>query len=487
MGPTSVCGHEILNYIGRFLFLPGYTVTPRNSNYFKERGAVPTHKVDARVVWKGGVGVSDQMLVMQAGRHLAARAEVLRCLLACLSGPLFQTAEDYQEHPPTWLLRFSGGEVCHTANFFCSLMSTVFSYDPVGWGMPYGGYFASGSEEDLVDVALQVLCVAMDFDPRDDQVPDFSAGVVKEKVTEDDQGQDGAKKKPRNVFRYMLLNIHKDSEIDLVFEGIVRLLSTVHQANQTYLPNSFRSVGFYQEALVLLWHLITLNQNFTRRVVDHLDTNQIILPVLYLLQQAQSAPQLVGLLHTASFVLLVLSSERSFAVRLNDPYVGKVPLVIPQFQGCHADVVALSLHKVISDSIPRSQNDALVEMLLTVLCNVSPYVKCFALESCLKLLSLVERCSRPGYLFRSAFTHHGLTFLLEMINNVIQYQFEGNSMLVYSVLRQKECFQQLNDLQLPKGRGSSNNGSKTPDAGGASPAEDTKPADADAAAAAAEW
>merc|ERR1712151_676148 len=204
-----------------------------------------------------------------------------------------------------------------------------------------------------------------------------------------------------------------------------------------------------QEALVLLWHLITLNQSFTRRVVDHLDTNQIILPVLYLLQQAQNAPQLVGLLHTASFVLLVLSSERSFAVRLNEPYVGKVPLVIPQFQGCHADVVTLSLHKVISDSIPRSQNDALVEMLLTVLCNVSPYVKCFALESCLKLSSLVERCSRPAYVFRSAYTHHGLVFLLELITNVIQYQYEGNTMLTYSVIRQKKVFHDLECQALP--------------------------------------
>lgn len=124
---------------------------------------------------------------------------------------------------------------------------------------------------------------------------------------------------------------------------------------------------------------------------------------------------------------------------------------IPAFQGNHADVVTLALHKVISDSLPRPQTDALVEMLLTVLCNISPYVKCFALESCLKLLSLVDRCARPGYLMRSAFTHHSLVFLLEMLNNVVQYQYEGNSMLVYSILRQKEVFQSLAQLKLSNG------------------------------------
>jgi hypothetical protein len=167
------------------------------------------------------------------------------------------------------------------------------------------------------------------------------------------------------------------------------------------------------------------------------------------LQQAQNNPQLVGLLHTASFVLLVLSSERSFSVRLNEPYNSKMPLTIPTFKGCHADVVTLTLHKVISDGLTKPQNDALVEMLMTVLCNISPYIKCYAAESCLKLLSLIERCSRPVYLFKSAFANHGLIFLLELLNNVVQYQYEGNTMLVYSILRQKEIFKQLGDLKLP--------------------------------------
>ncbi|CAE8644515.1 unnamed protein product, partial [Polarella glacialis] len=114
----------------------------------------------------------------------------------------------------------------------------------------------------------------------------------------------------------------------------------------------------------------------------------------------------------------------------------------------HADALALSLYKVISDSMMRPQNDALVEMLLTAICNVSPYIKCFALESCLKLLSLLERLTRPVYLLRSPFTHHGVVFLIEMLNNLVQYQYEGNSMMVYAILRQSEVFQRLADINL---------------------------------------
>ncbi|CAE8659720.1 unnamed protein product, partial [Polarella glacialis] len=211
------------------------------------------------------------------------------------------------ERPPPWLLRFTGGEGSHTANLFCSLMSTVFTYDPIGWGVPYGGSFSSGSEEDLVDVALQVLCVVMDFSSAEDAEADADSdeedgevsgerylvdnsqlqansvglgfrskkqldqlvasktAIWGEVMNGTDEGDGWLKvgryflpmiingtpvltqcadsahqasrapaalkkpRKPRNVYRYMLQNITKDGEIDLVFNGLVRLLSTVYK------------------------------------------------------------------------------------------------------------------------------------------------------------------------------------------------------------------------------------------------------------------
>eukprot|EP00930_Biecheleria_cincta_P045682 TRINITY_DN31487_c0_g1_i1.p1 TRINITY_DN31487_c0_g1~~TRINITY_DN31487_c0_g1_i1.p1 ORF type:complete len:830 (+),score=154.48 TRINITY_DN31487_c0_g1_i1:247-2490(+) len=523
--PTP-CGHELVHYLNRFLFLPGFTIAPRSSMVGKLRGQLPTQRVDDRVVWSGGVGVSDKVPGMASNPFLRTRVEVLRCMLACLSGPLFQTAEEYQESPPMWLQRFASGEVCHTANLFCSLMSTVFSYDSVGRGLPYGSLLANGAQEELVDVSLQVLCIALDFCPDQDAsleeedatkartflvdnsklhasshglgyrsakriediVPSQTA-VWGETVVgqEDEDGWvkvgnyylpievDGAQvltmqneseagqqrqqqepppapapsRKPRNFFRHMLKHVEKDSEIDLIYNGLVRHLRSVYQAEMTYLPGSVKPVGFYQEALVVLWHLLTTNAKFTKRVVERHDTNQVLLPVLYLLQQARNSMHLVGLLHTASFVLLVLSSERSFCVRLNELYTPKtVPLDIPGFVGNHADVLALLLCKVMSEGLLKPQNDALVEMLLTALCNVSPYVKSFALESCLKITALTERLSRPSYFFRTAFTHHSLQFLVEMLNNIVQYQYEGNTMMVYAILRQAEVFERLANLSL---------------------------------------
>lgn len=47
----------------------------------------------------------------------------------------------------------------------------------------------------------------------------------------------------------------------------------------------------------------------------------------------------VGLVHIGVFILLLLSGERNFGVRLNKPYSVRVPMDIPVFTGTHADLL----------------------------------------------------------------------------------------------------------------------------------------------------
>ncbi len=55
-----------------------------------------------------------------------------------------------------------------------------------------------------------------------------------------------------------------------------------------------------------------------------------------------------------------------------------------------------------------------------------------------KLLHLLEAFSTPWFLFSSPTNHHLVFFLLEIFNNMIQYQFDGNSNLVYSIIRKRQ-------------------------------------------------
>ena len=51
-------------------------------------------------------------------------------------------------------------------------------------------------------------------------------------------------------------------------------------------------------------------------------------------------------MHIGVFILLLLSGERNFGVRLNKPYTVRVPMDIPVFTGTHADfLIIVSTHK----------------------------------------------------------------------------------------------------------------------------------------------
>ena len=62
----------------------------------------------------------------------------------------------------------------------------------------------------------------------------------------------------------------------------------------------------------------------------------------------------VGLMHIGVFILLLLSGERNFGVRLNKPYSVHVPMDIPVFTGTHADLLIVVRQHCVSVSSRRS-------------------------------------------------------------------------------------------------------------------------------------
>ena len=75
----------------------------------------------------------------------------------------------------------------------------------------------------------------------------------------------------------------------------------------------------------------------------------------------------VGLMHIGVFILLLLSGERNFGVRLNKPYTASIPMDIPVFTGTHADLLVIVFHKIITTGHARLQ--PLFDCLLTILVN----------------------------------------------------------------------------------------------------------------------
>ncbi|KTG06555.1 hypothetical protein cypCar_00048784, partial [Cyprinus carpio] len=270
----------------------------------------------------------------------------------------------------------------HALPLFTSLLNVVCAYDPVGYGIPYNHLLFSDYREQLVEQAVQILIVTLEHEGGQPYRPPSPSSM-------EDQDSVG----PNNLFVNYLSRIHREEDYDFVLKGLARLLT--NPLTQTYLPNSTKKIQFHQELLVLFWKLCDFNKITAR----------------------------VGLMHIGVFILLLLSGERNFGVRLNKPYSLHVTMDIPVFTGTHADLLIVVFHKIITSGHQRLQ--PLYDCLLTIVVNVSPYLKSLSMVAANKLLHLLEAFSTNWFLFSAPQNHHLVFFLLEAFNNIIQYQFDG--------------------------------------------------------------
>ncbi|OBS64663.1 hypothetical protein A6R68_06783 [Neotoma lepida] len=324
----------------------------------------------------------------------------------------------------------------HALPLFTSLLNTVCAYDPVGYGIPYNHLLFSDYREPLVEEAAQVLIVTLDHDSATSTTPTVDGTTTGTAM--DDADSPG----PENLFVNYLSRIHREEDFQFILKGIARLLS--NPLLQTYLPNSTKKIQFHQELLVLFWKLCDFNKKFLFFVLKSSDVLDILVPILYFLNDARADQSRVGLMHIGVFILLLLSGERNFGVRLNKPYSVRVPMDIPVFTGTHADLLIVVFHKIITSGHQRLQ--PLFDCLLTIVVNVSPYLKSLSMVTANKLLHLLEAFSTTWFLFSASQNHHLVFFLLEVFNNIIQYQFDGNSNLVYAIIRKRGVFHQLANL-----------------------------------------
>lgn len=63
------------------------------------------------------------------------------------------------------------------------------------------------------------------------------------------------------------------------------------------------------------------------------DVLEILVPILYHISEARNDSTRVGLIHMGVFLILLLSGERNFGVRLNKAYITKAPIDVPTFTG----------------------------------------------------------------------------------------------------------------------------------------------------------
>uniref|UniRef100_A0A674DZE7 HID1 domain containing n=1 Tax=Salmo trutta TaxID=8032 RepID=A0A674DZE7_SALTR len=406
---------SLLLAMADLLFCPDFTV---NSHRRGPDSVEDMQTIDScEYIWEAGVGFAQVLM--------------LTLLLTCFSEAMYlPPSSDTILNP--WVSFFCSTENRHALPLFTSLVNVVCAYDPVGYGIPYNHLLFSDYREQLVEQAVQILIVTLEHD----------GGGLAHRPPSPSSMEDQDSVGPDNLFVNYLSRIHREEDYDFVLKGLARLL--VNPLMQTYLPNSTKKIQFHQELLVLFWKLCDFNKKFLFFVLKSSDVLDILVPILFYLNDARADQSRVGLMHIGVFILLLLSGERNFGVRLNKPYSVHVPMDIPVFTGTHADLLIVVFHKIITSGHQRLQ--PLFDCLLTIVVNVSPYLKSMSMVAANKLLHLLEAFSTNWFLFSASQNYHLVFFLLEAFNNIIQYQFDGNCNLVYAIIRKRNLFHQLANL-----------------------------------------
>ncbi|XP_048844235.1 protein HID1b [Brienomyrus brachyistius] len=430
----------LLLAVADLLFCPDFTV------HSHRRGALDTAEdiqtLDScEYIWEAGVGFAQSPPLNYI--HDLNRTELLKLLLTCFSEAMYLPPSSENNILNPWVTFFCSTDNRHALPLFTSLLNVVCAYDPVGYGIPYNHLLFSDYREQLVEHAVQILIVTLEHEggaaPGHSQALDSTGSPA----SLDDQDFVG----PDNLFVNYLSRIHREEDFGFILKGLARLLT--NPLIQTYLPNSTKKIQFHQELLVLFWKLCDFNKKFLFFVLKSSDVLDVLVPILYYLNDARADQSRVGLMHIGVFILLLLSGERNFGVRLNKPYTVRVPMDIPVFTGTHADLLIVVFHKIITSGHQRLQ--PLFDCLLTIVVNVSPYLKSLSMVAANKLLHLLEAFSTPWFLFSVSQNHHLVFFLLEVFNNIIQYQFDGNCNLVYAIIRKRAVFHQLANLPSDSG------------------------------------
>eukprot|EP01027_Heterolobosea_sp_BB2_P013553 GEZU01019543.1.p1 GENE.GEZU01019543.1~~GEZU01019543.1.p1 ORF type:complete len:709 (+),score=235.60 GEZU01019543.1:154-2280(+) len=447
---TKPLAEVLVSTLMNAMFLPNFSVNSaqvqKHQEALKKQRTEEEEKkreeygpLEENLLWENGIGMEKG--ITWTWDQISNRTEILKCLLACFSQTLYTKVEDIPRTPNKFLAIATSSTIPHTSTLFYSLLNTIAAYNPTGM-LPYSSRLVSDPQEVLVTLALHVLSVLLDY-----------------KYMTGDQSE-GTSNGSANVYISLLKNMKKPEDFAIVYNAIVRLLHNRIDAVNTYLPNSQKMISCHEEVLVLFWKFLDENITFRFHACKNLDITQALVPVLFFMQDAKRDQSKYAMVQMCSFILLILSGEREFGVALNKPFTQKVPMELPLFTGNYADLLILVFHKIIVND--KSFLKPMFDCLLTIICNISPYTKRLTMLSSVKLLNLFEAFAAKKFLYANEKNHQYVFLLLEALNNLIQYQYEGNVHVVYAILRRHTVFEELAKLPpLEKAASPSNSNNNT--------------------------
>lgn len=388
-------GFRIAGALTRSCFIRGFSIPTICSV-----GSVDPNKVCSGIVWgnSGGIAGLPQGRLAAAGcslRILENRVEVVQMIVSVLSRPLFQSFTEYEREVPLFNALIQSGDFVHTADLLVSLLLFVMESEPREYSVPVISRILSPQripvEDRLFSSCMDLINILLDSHSS------------------------------HNAFREIVSHgISEKNEFELIAKSLKNKFMSIYATNSRLSVSRIRKMDNVSSFILFVFNLINLNEKgFIPALTTHCGS-EIILALLYLIGDMRTTDS--GLVNTVSFLLIALTSNRDFVVGVfNSVYRGE--LNFPPSELRLADIFVLTIARLLP-----GKPDWVVEMLLTSICNSSPFINGLSLSSAQALLSLTERFSRKQS------TSSATQYLIAAVSNLVYYQRDSSSQLIYALL-----------------------------------------------------
>jgi len=451
--PNEPLGRQMVHAVMRLAFAPGLTVQQNEWNLFQDQleksskvtGATIANAVWPSLLWYGGIGF--QLSPPNRGWLNQNRQELLRCIIALLAAELYVTPNPRAPARSLISDALVAGDAPFAPTLFYSLVNAAHNMQPQSLSMlPYSAALTSDQPYTTATACVQVLLLLLNYSPL--VLAESTPTPAEQEHTSSTEAAAAADSNSRvvpifNRYRVLLSSLTEPADFALLFRGIEVLLQNSHATKATWLPNTVRALAAEQEGAILLWKCLDENRAFMQWVLSspEADICGVVRSLCFLLWTSRNNPARIGLVNIMVFAFLLLSGEREFAVALNSPYDGSLPADLPAFTGSHADLLVITLHKLVVNSDARVMT--LFPCIFTTVNNITPYTRSLCMVSAVKLMSLLELAADPAVLASDPAAPGHLNKLLLGLNNIIQYQYSGNAHVVYAMVRRADIFNAL--------------------------------------------
>jgi hypothetical protein len=314
-------------------------------------------------IWSQGLGSfvpKPQILdpALNSNRHA-----VVLALLGLCSLPLFISTSDMTAKGNRFVSYLVSVDSIMAQLVFRSLLNVVLCYDAVGWGIPFGGLISSGAtNESFVSSCCQLLLILLDTSEELLQLHASTAGYSAVATAEDEA--------PRSLNMVLndLTDICDPRDFEFMFTSILTLLTNPLMASSSSIPGAITSISFFQETIILLWKLLDLHPAFTPFILRNFDVAQLVVPLVFFINEGRKDSAKAGLIHICTFVILLLSGQRNFSIALNAPFNVKLPTDLPAFSGNVGDLVVIVLSRLVLEH--TLQMIPLFDCFFTIISNI---------------------------------------------------------------------------------------------------------------------